>query len=219
LPASVVVELVLQLLDLGVRLFAMFLVARVAQLRARLLLGLALGLLRTSDLVLDFVDGASDDRAGETVHRRVEHVGALLDHLCQQGVVPDPDGLRDLAQGRVGGVRIVEVIQRAQQEPCRPSDQDAQRTAEDPDRQADDSPARGAGEAVTAGFILHLDATVGIAGNDRGIEPEKRVIASATRFSTALRRSSACLTSAGLIGGSSFGATATRRRTRTGVCS
>jgi len=79
------------------------------------------------------------------------------------------DALGDLAERRFGGVGVVEVVQRAQEQPGGPSEQDAQRAAEDPDQQADEASGRGAREAVVAGLVLQVDATVLVAGHDGGL--------------------------------------------------
>jgi hypothetical protein len=94
--------------------------------------------------------------------------GTLLDDLGQEGVASHLDALGDLAERRFGGVGVVEVVQRAQEQPRGSSEQDAQRAAEDPDQQADEASARGALEAVVAGLVLQVDATVLVAGHDGG---------------------------------------------------
>ena len=68
------------------------------------------------------------------------------------------------------GVGVVEVVQRAEEQPRGSSEQDAQWAAEDPDQQADQASARGAREALVAGFVLDVDATVVVAGHDNGLD-------------------------------------------------
>jgi hypothetical protein len=75
-------------------------------------------------------------------------------------------GLRDLAEHRVGVVGVGHVVQRADEQPGRSSEEDAERPSEDPDEQADDPAARGAGEVVVADLILRLDVPVVAAGHD-----------------------------------------------------
>jgi hypothetical protein len=167
------VDLGLQLLDLGVGLVVALVVARLAQLGSRLALGLALGLLGGGDLGLDVGDRTPDDGPGERRHRGVHDLRALLGDLRQQGRAPDSEGLRDLAEGRVGVLGVGEVEQRADRQPGGAAEQDPEGPAQDADQQPDQPAGGRIREAGVADLVLDLDVAVLVSDDDGGlVEPD-----------------------------------------------
>ena len=134
----------------------MLLVAGVQQLLASLALGFVLGVLGCGDLRLRLARQAPERGASESRHRRVDHLRALLGHLCQQGVVSDPDRLRDLGEHGLGFVGVVVIEQRTDRETGRSSDEDSERPAEDADEKADEAPRRGSDEVPFPANVLSL---------------------------------------------------------------
>ena len=133
-------------------------------------LGRALGVLRRGDLRLDDGVGAARDGAAEIRHRRVDDLGALLVHHREQRGVADLDGARDLAERRVGLAGVVDVEQRADEEPVGPADEHAERSADDADQQADQASGGRARHRGRLDAVLRDDLAVLASGDDDRLE-------------------------------------------------
>src|SRR4029077_20207187 len=73
---------------------------------------------------------------------------------------------RHLAEDRIGLIEVIHVEERTDQDTGRSTEQNADRTAEDPDDQADDATGRGALVADVSDLVLDGDRAVLVALHD-----------------------------------------------------
>jgi hypothetical protein len=146
LPAAA--ELRFQLVELRVDGSLVVLPVAAGKLRAGFPLGFTLRVLRRGDLGLDVGHGSAQHGAAEVRHGRVDHLGIQLAHNRQPGGPPDPGGARDRAQRRLRLVDVAQVGQRPEAKPTGRPDQHAERSADDPDGQADESSAGRVGRNI-----------------------------------------------------------------------
>ena len=158
-------ELGLELGDLRVDLVLLLLVAGFAELLAGLLLGLALGILGRCDLRFDIEERPPKDGAVQVRHHGVDRLWARFGHVGEQGRRSDTDRLRELSEGGVGLIVVVEVEQRADQDSGHPAHKDPNRSAEDADQQPDETTTDGALVVVFLVLFLFRELPVVLTGD------------------------------------------------------
>ena len=117
------------------------LVACPEQLFASFPLRFALGLLRGCDLGVGLGYRSAQHSVADSRHGGIDHVGTLLEDHGQQLGAADLDRAGDRAERRVGLIHVGQVQQRADHESSRPADEHSERSADDPEQQADQTSA------------------------------------------------------------------------------
>jgi hypothetical protein len=146
------------------------------ELLASFVLGFALGALGGGDLGLDIGHRSADHGAVEVRHGSVDDFRALLVHHRQQRGVAEPDRAGDRAQCRVGVFDVGEVEQRADNESGDAADDHADRSAEDPDQQADEAATGRCGRERRFDPVLHGDLPILVTDDDGGVAHEDALL-------------------------------------------